>query len=72
MKKRVKADVQMVREYLNVIILSLGILILQLYTYHLFCSLFPRETNLETRFLCLSKPYLVLEYNGSHNQCFKA
>ena len=31
MKKRVKADVQMVREYLNVIILSLGILILQLY-----------------------------------------
>ena len=32
MKKRVKADVQMVREYLNVIILSLGILIL---SYHL-------------------------------------
>ena len=31
MKKRVKVDVQMVREYLNVIILSLGILILQLY-----------------------------------------
>ena len=31
MKKRVKADVQMVREYLNVIISSLGILILQLY-----------------------------------------
>ena len=32
MKKRVKADVQMVRaEYLNVIILPLGILILQLY-----------------------------------------
>ena len=31
MKKRVKADVQMVRKYLNVIILSLGILILQLY-----------------------------------------
>ena len=31
MKKRVKIDVQMVREYLNVIILSLGILILQLY-----------------------------------------
>ena len=30
MKKRVKADVQMVREYLNVIISSLGILILQL------------------------------------------
>ena len=29
MKKRVKVDVQMVREYLNVIILSLGILILQ-------------------------------------------
>ena len=27
MKKRVKVDVQMVREYLNVIILSLGILI---------------------------------------------
>ena len=33
MKKRVKADVQMVREYLNVIILSLGILILL--SYHL-------------------------------------
>ena len=31
MKKRVKADVQMVIEYLNVIILTLGILILQLY-----------------------------------------
>ena len=31
MKKRVKADVQMVREYLNVIILSLAILTLQLY-----------------------------------------
>ena len=31
MKKRVKVDVQMVREYLNVIILSLGFLILQLY-----------------------------------------
>ena len=31
MKKRVKVDVQMVREYLNVTILSLGILILQLY-----------------------------------------
>ena len=31
MKKRVKVDVQMVREYLNVIILLLGILILQLY-----------------------------------------
>ena len=31
MKKTVKADVQMVRKYLNVIILSLGILILQLY-----------------------------------------
>ena len=31
MKKRVKADVQMVREYLNVIILSLGILTLQLH-----------------------------------------
>ena len=32
MKKRVKVDVQMVREYLNVITqLSLGILILQLY-----------------------------------------
>ena len=31
MKKRVKADVQMVREYLNVIKLSLRILILQLY-----------------------------------------
>ena len=31
MKKRVKIDVQMVREYLNVIIFSLGILILQLY-----------------------------------------
>ena len=29
--KRVKADVQMVREYLNVNILSLGVLILQLY-----------------------------------------
>ena len=70
MKKRVKADVQMVREYLNVIILSLGISILQL--YHLFCSLFASETNLETRFLCLSKPYLVFEYNDSHNQCFKA
>ena len=28
MKKRVKADVQVVSEYLNVIILSLGILIL--------------------------------------------
>ena len=33
MKKRVIADVQMVREYLNVIILSLGILILQLYQF---------------------------------------
>ena len=31
MKTRVKVDVQMVREYLNVIILSLGFLILQLY-----------------------------------------
>ena len=31
MKKRVKADVQMVKEYLNVIKLSLRILILQLY-----------------------------------------
>ena len=31
MKKRIEADVQMVREYLNVIILKLGILILQLY-----------------------------------------
>ena len=31
MKKRVKADVQMVREHLNVIILSLGILILLSY-----------------------------------------
>ena len=31
MKKRVKIDVQVVRQYLNVIILSLGILILQLY-----------------------------------------
>ena len=31
MKKRVKVDVQMLREYLKVIILSLGILILQLY-----------------------------------------
>ena len=31
MKKRVKIDVQMVREYLNVNILSLGVLILQLY-----------------------------------------
>ena len=31
MKKRVKIDVQMVREYLNVNILSLGTLILQLY-----------------------------------------
>ena len=31
MKKRVKADVHMVREYLNVIIISLEILILQLY-----------------------------------------
>ena len=31
MKKRVKVDVQMVREYLNVIILLQGILILQLY-----------------------------------------
>ena len=30
MEKRVKVDVQMVREYLNVIILSLGILFLQL------------------------------------------
>ena len=70
MKKRVKADVQMVREYLNVIILSLGILILQL--YHLFWSLFASEINLETRFFCLSKPYLVFEYNVSHNQCFKA
>ena len=29
--KRVKPDVQMVREYLNVNILSLGVLILQLY-----------------------------------------
>ena len=29
--KRVKADVQMVREYLNVNILSLGVLIRQLY-----------------------------------------
>ena len=33
MKKRVKADVQMVREYLNGINLSLGILILL--SYHL-------------------------------------
>ena len=33
MKKRVKADVQRVREYLNVISLSLGILILL--SYHL-------------------------------------
>ena len=33
MKKRVKAEVQMVREYLNMIILSLGILILL--SYHL-------------------------------------
>ena len=31
MKKRVKADVQMVRKHLNVIILSLGILILLSY-----------------------------------------
>ena len=31
MKKRVKADVQMVRKYLNVIKLPLRILILQLY-----------------------------------------
>ena len=31
MKKRVKADVQMVGEYLHVIILSQGIQILQLY-----------------------------------------
>ena len=31
MKKRVKADVQMVKEYLNEIISSLGNLILQLY-----------------------------------------
>ena len=31
MKKRVKVDVQMLREYLKVIILSLGILILLLY-----------------------------------------
>ena len=31
MKKRVKVDVQMLREYLKVIILSRGILILQLY-----------------------------------------
>ena len=31
MKKRIKVDVQMLREYLKVIILSLGILILQLY-----------------------------------------
>ena len=31
MKERIKADVQMVREYLNVIILKLGILILLLY-----------------------------------------
>ena len=31
MKKRVKVDVQMLREYLKVIVLSLGILILQLY-----------------------------------------
>ena len=31
MMKRVKADVQMVREYLNVNILSLEVLILQLY-----------------------------------------
>ena len=31
MKKRVNVDVQMLREYLKVIILSLGILILQLY-----------------------------------------
>ena len=30
-REYLKADVQMVREYLNVIILSLGILILQLY-----------------------------------------
>ena len=31
MKKRVKIDVQMVRKYLNVIILSQGTLILQLH-----------------------------------------
>ena len=31
MKKRVKVDIQMLREYLKVIVLSLGILILQLY-----------------------------------------
>ena len=31
MKKRIKVDVQMLREYIKVIILSLGILILQLY-----------------------------------------
>ena len=49
MKKRVKADVQMVREYLNVIKLSLRILILQF--YHLLhklmlysiCSLAPNQ-----------------------------
>ena len=39
MKERVKVDVQMVREYLNVIILSLGILILQLYHFLLFYSI---------------------------------
>lgn len=39
MKKRVKVDVQMVREYLNVIILSLGILILQLYHFLLLYSI---------------------------------
>ena len=35
MKKRVKADVQMVRKYFNVIILWLGILDLILQLYHL-------------------------------------
>ena len=36
MKTRIKVEVQMVREYFNVIILSLGILILPL--YHLLLS----------------------------------
>ena len=39
MKKRVKVDVQMLREYLKVIILSLGILILQLYRLRLLYSI---------------------------------
>ena len=39
MKKRVKVDVQMLREYLKVIILSLGILILQLYRLLLLYSI---------------------------------